>query len=170
MNTDTTALAAEALDHEGADAYHGATVEQLAEFLDANPDLWEPATEDSAWQTLDMFDGQLRKHLGVTIDLDHIDARAWAPSSGTERFYGLDRAADELVALNPGDWVDDVGLTEDDIVDDVNQRNHLIDWVGSQIAERIRRLAADGRTWATLDELADEMNATRFDAETGEAI
>lgn len=44
-------LAVEALTSEGPDAYAGATVDQLAEFLDANPDLWTPATDDSAWAT-----------------------------------------------------------------------------------------------------------------------
>ena len=39
MSTDYIALATEALTHEGADAYHGANVDQLATFLRNNPML-----------------------------------------------------------------------------------------------------------------------------------
>ena len=63
--SDTIALATEAITYEGSDAYHGATVEQLAEFLDTHTPLWEPATEDSAWTTLDGFGEALRSTMAA---------------------------------------------------------------------------------------------------------
>ncbi|MFZ2547299.1 MAG: hypothetical protein WAX12_04880 [Candidatus Microthrix subdominans] len=54
-DTNTRELAQEALTHEGPDAYSGATIDQLAEFLDAHPNLWVAATDDSSWHTLTGF-------------------------------------------------------------------------------------------------------------------
>lgn len=62
-DTDTTALANEELNAQGADAYHDATVAQLAEFFDTHADLWEPAGEDYAWEALDGFDEALARFI-----------------------------------------------------------------------------------------------------------
>lgn len=58
MSTDHTALATEALTHEGADAYHGANVDQLATFLRNNTDLW--TCDEDGWTTQPEFDAALR--------------------------------------------------------------------------------------------------------------
>ena len=58
MSTDHTALATEALTAEGPDAYLGATVTQLAEFLAGNTDLW--TCDEDGWTTQPEFDAALR--------------------------------------------------------------------------------------------------------------
>ena len=61
---DTLALATEALNAEGINAYFDATPEQLAAFLDANPDLWNVS---DTWNVPDTnaFHAALAKHLNV---------------------------------------------------------------------------------------------------------
>lgn len=68
MNTDLKALAQEALDIEGASVYFGATTEQLAEFLEWNPEMWDAATPTMPWTTTDGFDRALQEHLGIDVD------------------------------------------------------------------------------------------------------
>lgn len=63
MSTDYIALATEALTHEGADAYHGANVDQLATFLRNNPMLW--TCDEDGWTTQPEFDAALRSWMAL---------------------------------------------------------------------------------------------------------
>jgi hypothetical protein len=66
----TTALAAEAIAHEGVDAYYGDlildvydAITALAAYLDDNPEAWTAASADCAWEfhgDLDDLAGYIR--------------------------------------------------------------------------------------------------------------
>lgn len=71
--TDIGALAEEALTYEGPDAYHGASPDELSEFMSARPDLWVPADGTSAWVALDGFDAALAGFLDAEDTLGEVE-------------------------------------------------------------------------------------------------
>ncbi|MEZ5380175.1 MAG: hypothetical protein R2754_00110 [Microthrixaceae bacterium] len=92
----------------------------------------------------------------ATIDTNKIDAGEWGNGYRTDTI-DIDDAASELVHANATDWLEGVDTNGND--------QGVLDWMADIVAESIRDAAAAGKTWASLDALADDMNATSIPAD-----
>lgn len=171
--TDIDALATEALNHEGVDAYHGATAYELAEFMAARFDLWTPATDDAPWVAHDGFDEALADWMHVspveeidrdlasaipaTIDIDSIDANEATKGRIQSGTWTVEDMATDMIEQNYAEWID--GYPTDTDAD------LFTSWAAALIGADIRRDALQGVTWTNLDSLVDAMQGVSFPAE-----